>query len=145
MGRMALAGIWSLASVEIASAQPATCAKPEFEAVVEQASAALRELNQKNRGRFQDELRALKDKRGWSTEQFMAEAAPFVHDDRIAEFDQTSGELLDKLNSAGETGGAKSPDCKLLADLRTTMQQLVDTQTAKWTYMFQKLEAALTK
>ena len=75
----------------------------------------------------------------------MAEAAPFVQDDKIAEFDLTSGELLDRINSAGEAGGAKIPDCKLLADLRATMQRLVATQTAKWTYMFGKLDGELAK
>lgn len=130
---------------DLGAAQPASCTKPEFEAVVSDAATALRELNQKNRPGFQEKLRQLKDKRGWSTERFMAEAAPFVQDDRIAEFDQTSGELLNKINSAGEASGAAVPDCALLADLRATMQQLVATQTAKWSYMFQKLDAALKK
>lgn len=114
--------------------------------MVDDAAAALRDLNQKNRLAFQEKLRLLREQRGWSQDQFMAEASAYVQDDRIAEFDQTSAELLVKLNSAGEAGtNAATPDCNLLQELRATMKALVDTQTAKWVYMFQKIDAALKK
>ena len=64
-------------------AQPA-CTKADFEAVVDDAAAALRELNATNKPIFQEKLRQLKEKRGWSHDKFMAEAAPFVQDERIA-------------------------------------------------------------
>jgi hypothetical protein len=41
-----LAGLLALACAAAATAQPATCTKPEFESVVDDAAAALRELNQ---------------------------------------------------------------------------------------------------
>lgn len=140
-----LAGLTVLeGAAGLATAQPASCTRPEFESVVDSAAATLREINQKNRLAFQDRLRLLKEKRGWSQDQFMAEASTYVQDDRIAEFDQTSGELLAKLNSMGETGSsAAAPDCRLLQELRATMKALVDTQTRKWAYMFQKLDVAL--
>ena len=76
----------------------------------------------------------------------MAAAAPLVQDDRIAEFDQTSSELLSRINSMGAEGSsAGSPDCKLLADLRVSMQSLVDTQKAKWAYMFDKVDKELAR
>jgi hypothetical protein len=138
-----LGGLLALAGAEVA-AQPAACARQEFETVVDDAAAALRDLNQKNRPAFQDKLRMLKEQRGWSQEQFMAEASAYVQDDRIVEFDQTSGDLLAKLNSTGEAGAA-TPDCNLLNELRATMKALVETQTSKWVYMFGKIDAALTK
>jgi hypothetical protein len=140
-----LGGLLALAGAE-AAAQPAGCARQEFETVVDDAAAALRDLNQKNRPAFQDKLRMLKEQRGWSQEQFMAEASAYVQDDRIVEFDQTSGDLLAKLNSTGEAGAASAaPDCKLLLELRATMKALVETQTSKWVYMFGKIDAALKK
>ena len=121
-----------------------SCSKPEFESVVETAAATLRDLNARNKPGFQDKLRLLKDRRGWSTEQFLAEAAVYVQDERIADLDTRSSELLSRLNTMGEAGAsAKTPDCKLLAELRATMKSLVDTQIEKWTYMFGKLERAL--
>jgi hypothetical protein len=141
-----LAGLLVLASATAAFAQAAACTRQEFESVVDDAAAALRDLNQKNRLAFQEKLRLLREQRGWSQDQFMAEASAYVQDDRIAEFDQTSAELLVKLNSAGEAGtNAATPDCNLLQELRATMKALVDTQTAKWVYMFQKIDAALKK
>ena len=121
---------------------PAACAKAEFETVVDDAAAALRDLNAKNKPSFQDKLRQLKDKRGWTQDQFLKEAAPFVKDDSIEVFDKKSNALLAKISSIGEEGSAaKTPDCAMLSELHAHMKVLVETQTAKWTYMFEKLDA----
>jgi len=132
------------------AAQPAAaageCQRADFEAVVDDAAAALRELNLKNKPDFQEKLRQLKEKRGWTHDQFLTAAAPFVRDDKIAVFDQQSDQLLNDISSLGQEGAdAKTPDCALLHELRARMQVLVDTQTAKWTYMFEKLNAALAQ
>lgn len=120
------------------------CSKRDFEQVVDDAAAALRDLNAKNRPAFQDRLRILKDKRGWSTEQFLAEASTFVQDDRIGEYDQASADLLARINSVGAEGSsAAMPDCALLGEVNTAMKDLVTAQRAKWNYMFNKLDAAL--
>ena len=134
----------------VAPAKPApggqVCAKADFEAVVDDAAGALRDLNLQNKPAFQEKLRQLKDKRGWSHDAFLKEAAPFVRDDKIAVYDQDSERLLTDISTLGQEGAdAPSPDCALLADLKTRMQTLVDTQTAKWTYMFAKLDAALAQ
>ncbi len=122
------------------------CAKADFEAVVDEAAAALRDLNLKNKPVFQEKLRQLKDKRGWSHDQFLKEATPYVRDAKIAVFDQDSERLLSDISSQGQEGAeAKTPDCALLLELRARMKVLVQTQAAKWTYMFQKLDAALAQ
>lgn len=122
------------------------CAKTDFEQVVEEAAGTLRDLNNKNRPEFQDKLRQLKTKRGWSQDQFLQEAKPLVQDEKIATFDQRSDELLATINNMGEAGAAaKKPDCALLLELRARMKVLVDTQTQKWAYMFDKIDAELWK
>jgi len=122
------------------------CAKADFEAVVDEAAASLRDLNMQNKPAFQEKLRQLKDKRGWSHDEFLKEAAPFVRDDKIAVFDQESEQLLNDISTLGQEGAdAATPDCALLTELRTRMKTLVETQTAKWTYMFEKLDAALAQ
>ncbi len=137
----------ALASAALAQADaPAAqqCAKAEFEDVVDEAAASLRDLNMKNKPAFQEKLRELKDKRGWTHDQFLKEAAPYVRDAKIAVFDQDLDRLLSDISSLGQEGAdAKTPDCALLLELRARMKVLVDTQTAKWTYMFEKLDAAL--
>ena len=123
-----------------------TCAKSDFEAVVEEAAASLRELNTKNKPTFQEKLRQLKDKRGWTHEQFLTEATPFVRDDKIAVYDQSTDELLSAIASMGQEGAtAVTPDCAVLLELRARMKVLVDTQTSKWDYMFGKIETELWK
>ncbi len=141
-----LATIWLAVSAAAQGTPAATggCAKQEFEAVVEGAAGALRDLNARNAPGFQDKLRLLRDRRKWSAEEFMDKAAPFVQDERIAGYDQRSTDLLSKLNTMGEAGAASdTPDCRLLEDLRGTMKSLIDTQIEKWAYMFGKIERGL--
>jgi hypothetical protein len=124
----------------------ADCVKSDFEAVVDEAAGSLRDLNAANKPKFQEKLRLLKDKRGWAQHQFIREAAPFVADDKINDYDQQSNSLLEKIATGGEVGAAAlSPDCVMLDQLRTSMKTLVDTQTAKWSYMTAKIDSELSK
>ena len=116
---LAAALILSVAGAPSALAQAATCAKVDFEAVVDQAAGALRELNLKNRPEFQERLRQLKDKRGWSHDQFLKEAAPFVRDEETAVFDQKSEDLLAAISSMGQEGAEqKTPDSYMRTALK---------------------------
>jgi hypothetical protein len=140
MRRVRAFGILLLLSCSVAKAD--ACARGEFEAVVDQASETLVQLNQKNTPMFQAKLRSLKDKRGWSHDQFIKEGAPFVRDATIAGLDDTSQQLLVTINAQGNADGA---DCKVLGELRAAMTRLVETQNSKWAYMFDKLDKELAK
>ncbi len=138
------------AASAVARAQPgenaptAECVREDLEAVVDEAGAALRKLNQQNKPKFQDRLRQLKDKRGWSHDAFLKNAAPYVRDEEISVYDKTSADLLREISTLGEEGAeARQADCALLIELRARMTILVKTQNDKWTYMFDKLDKAL--
>ena len=127
-----------------AAAAEDTCTREDFEAVVDDAAAALNELNAKHKPTFQALLRRLKERRGWDHDTFMNEAVPFVRDEQIAKFDQETADHLARISSLGEEGAtALKPDCKLLDQVRETMAGLVAAQRAKWSYMFEKIERAL--
>jgi hypothetical protein len=129
-----------------ALAQAPKCSKADFETVVDEAAGALRNLTHQNTPRFQGKLRQLKAKRGWSDEQFLKEAEPLVRDDKTAAFDQKSEALLARITGAGQAAAPGSaPDCALLSGLRASMATLVETQKAKWAYMFEKIEGELRK
>ncbi len=139
-----IAAVSCMAAVTAVQAGP--CAKSDFEAVVDEAAGALRDLNTANKPKFQEKLRKLKDKRGWAHEVFLKEAAPFVADEKINAYDQQSNTLLEKIATGGEAGAAAAtPDCAVLETLRASMKTLVETQTTKWTYMNTKLDAELGK
>jgi hypothetical protein len=124
----------------------APCSKADFETVVDEAAGALRGLAQQNTPHFQASLRQLKAKRGWSDDQFLKEAEPLVRDEKITGFDRTSEDLLARITGAGQAGAAgATPDCSLLVGLRASMAALVETQKAKWAYMFEKIEGELRK
>jgi len=126
-------------------AQAPACAKGDFESVVNEAGAVLRDLNRENTPLFQAKLRQLKDKRSWSNDQFLKEAEPFVRDEQIVGYDQKSESLLGRIAGGDTSGASEAPNCSLLTELRTAMTQLVDTQKAKWGYMFAKIDKELAK
>lgn len=129
-----------------ATANAQTCARSDFEAVVDDAAEALRRLNAENKPVFQELLRTLKEKRGWDHDAYLREAAPFVQDEKIDALDQRSQDLLNDIANLGEEGtSAPAPDCALLVELRQRMQDLVAAQTEKWTYMFTKLRTEIDK
>jgi hypothetical protein len=139
------AGFVSLAAAD-AMAQGPACSRMQFEAAVSDAAGALRDLNAQNRPPFQTRLRALKDKRGWTHDQFLREATPLVQDARIAQFDKESSEYLEKIQTMGAEGAsAKEPDCARLTDVKTHMQSLVASQQAKWKYMIERVDQELAK
>ena len=136
----------SVCLIAIASA-PAfaqSCARTDFEAVVDNAAEALRQLNGENKPVFQERLRALREKRGWDHDTFISKAQPFVIDETIEGFDSRSQDLLNTIASLGEQGtSAETPDCSLLLRLRELMTDLVAAQKEKWAYMFAKLDKAI--
>ena len=146
---LAIVAVFAVAvmdSRELLAGDTSTCTKQEFEVVVEDAAGSLRDLNAKNRPAFQEKLRDLKDKRKWTHDEFLEKAKPFVRDDKTVVFDQSTDELLSAIASMGQEGAAAAtPDCALLLELRARMKLLVDTQTAKWSYMFEKIDAELAK
>jgi hypothetical protein len=129
-----------------ALSQGAACAKADFEAVVNAAGAALRDLTQQNTPVFQAKLRELKDKRSWSNDEFLKQAEPLVRDETIAGYDKKSEELVARI--AGGGGGSETdavPDCALLTGLQADLKLLVETQQAKWTHMLAKVQQELAK
>jgi hypothetical protein len=144
---------WGLAALLVvpcaggeALGQATSCAKVDFEAVVNEAGSSLRDLNKQNTPVFQAKLRELKDKRGWSNDQFLKEAEPFVRDSEIVALDQKSEQLLNRIAGGGQQGASGgTPDCGQLTELRTALKWLVETQQTKWTYMFAKISKELAK
>lgn len=121
-----------------------TCTRAEFEAVVGEAAQALRRLNAENRPVFQQRLRELKERRGWSQDKFLEAAAPIVQDERTEDMDRQSSELLARIQSMGAEGSSASqPDCAKLAELRGHMRALVDVQKSKWQHLFAKIAKEL--
>lgn len=144
MAIMALALLPVSWDTRAAAQGAAGCTRSDFEQVVDQAAAALAELNAKKTPAFQGLLRQLKTKRNWSHAEFIKLGTPYVQDDQIADYDAKSNDLLASIADKGERGAsAATPDCKLLDELRGTMKTLVATQVAKWDYMYAKLDRAL--
>ncbi|MEL6375150.1 MAG: hypothetical protein AAFR04_14420 [Pseudomonadota bacterium] len=139
----------ALISFMAASALPVSvgmaCDKAAFERVVQQSSRALQGLTQANKPRFQRKLQALKAKRGWSYDEFLTQAAPFVHDPKTQAYDQSTQQTLARVYDLGREGTREVPDCKVLDELRGLLERLVTTQKAKWRYLFTKVDAELAR
>ena len=144
--RAALLMALALSLAVPAAGQEPGCTREAFESVVGQSAAALRDLTSKNRPAFQARLRDLKDKRGWSHDQFLKLGAPIVQDERTEAFDKQSSALLADIERMGAEGSAApKPDCAALARLRDRMEALVDAQKQKWAYLIEKVERELAR
>lgn len=136
----------AMVSAATCDAVAQTCTRADFETAVSEAAQALRDLNQANKPAFQAKLRQLKTKRGWNHDQFLSEAAPIVQDQRIAGYDDQSAAFLARIEQLGAEGtSAAAPDCSRLADVRQSMQSLVEVQKAKWSYMFERVGLELAR
>lgn len=140
-------GIAPPAKAQVSAPAASSCTRSDFELVVDEAGATLRSLTSKFRPPFQNKLRQLREKRGWSHDDFVDKAAPFVRDDTIVALDRKSGDLLASINAIGEGGsaGQGQPDCTLLLQLRASLEAMVAAQTEKWRYMFAKIDAELAR
>lgn len=135
--------IWTSAA---SAAAADSCTRADFEAAVGEAAQALRQLNQANKPPFQAQLRQLKAKRGWSYDQFLAEAAPIVQDVTIASYDDRSAAFLSRIEQLGAEGTrVETPNCAHLVEVRQAMVALVEVQKAKWAYMFDKVGKELAR
>lgn len=133
-------------AVSPAIAQQAACSRGDFEGVVSEVALALRNLNQSNRPAFQSKLRMLKEKRGWSQDDFLKLAAPIVQDEKITAYDKKTGEALDQINTMSVVaGGSDAADCEKLGELKGRMGALIELQKERWQYMFSRLDAELAK
>ena len=135
------------------------CGREAFASVVERASAELSAMNEANKKRFHEKLQMLKLRAGWSDADFVAQATPFIRDERIGAFDTQNKLLLAKvpeLGSAERTvaslasaspaiGASADGRCGMMNELRGLMASLVENSRAKWAYMFGKVDAALEK
>jgi hypothetical protein len=135
------------AMAQAAAQESAVCAKADFEAVVNAAGAALRDLTQQNRPVLLGKLHQLKDKRSWTSDEFPKQVQAIVSDETTAGFDKKSEELVARISSGGGRGEAETaaPDCTLLTGLQADLKLLVETQQAKWAHTFARIDQELAR
>lgn len=82
----------------LSTGHAASCAREDFAQAVDQAGAALRQLNADNAPRLRSKMRALKDARGWPDAGFEEQAMGAVQDERMAALDLQANDLLAKID-----------------------------------------------
>jgi hypothetical protein len=135
-----------LGASRAAFSQAAACAKADFEAVVNGAGAALKDLANQNTPVFQAKLLQLKDKRSWSNDELKQQAGPLLRDEKTAGFDKQSEELVARITGGGKAEAEPAaPNCALLTGLQADLKLLLETQQAKWTHVLARIDQELAK
>lgn len=130
------------------------CDQAAFAAVVGEASAQLNAMNSQGKADFQRKLQLLKQQRGWSDDEFIAAATPFVQNSEVAAFDQGNKRLLENVAQLGTpapmtasltglSARSQGNHCAMLEKLRGLMVKLVDNTQAKWSNMIGQVDVAL--
>ena len=156
MRALAVTLICSAFAVTHANAQG--CEREAFTGLVDQAKAELTALNTTNKQLFQAKLQVLKDSRGWSDKELVANATPFVRDETIAAFDDETKALLARIpelnvrpsrSVASLAGAVPSANaalekrCAAIERLQGILGKVVESTRAKWAYMIGKLDVAI--
>lgn len=135
------------------------CDQAAFSAVVDEARTQLQALNTKNKTEFHQKLDALREKRGWSKDDFVKNARPLVQDSEISSYDARHEALLARVSQIGQAdqpvaslasiapAAEPAPDkrCVMLDELRSLMGRVIENTRAKWAYMHDKTDAALSQ
>jgi len=124
----------------LSTGHAASCTREDFAQAVDQAGAALRQLNADNAPRLRSKMRALKDARGWPDAGFEEQAMGAVQDERTAALDLQANDLLAKIDTLGTIDLGKEPDCAKLQELAAASLELQATVKAKAAYTLAKLD-----
>ena len=124
-----------------AQAQTAQCPPEQFRKVVDDAGAALRKINSDQRPKLEAGLRRLKDKHGWSEDDYADKANVLLSDAKSDDYDVKASELLAKLDQISEQAQAGKAECTRLAELESTALELQATIRVKAQYMLARIEA----
>ena len=121
-----------------ASAQ--SCTSEQIRKVVDDTGAVLRRINAESRQRLDTGLKRLKEKNGWSEDDYLEKANLALSDARSDAYDVTATDLLGKLDRLGEETPTGAPDCSRLGELEATALELQATVRVKTQYMLARLD-----
>ena len=121
--------------------QAEPCTSEAFRKIVDDTGAALRRLHTETQPRLQSGFRRLKEKRGWSEDDYLDKANTLLTDEKSDVFDAKAGELLAKLDRLAEDAPIAAPDCPRLAELEATAIELRAAVRAKTQYMLARIES----
>jgi hypothetical protein len=133
-------GVMTLAQLVSGVGLAASCTREEFAHAVDQAGAALRQINADNAPRLRAKMRQLKDARGWPDAGFEEKAYEALQDERMAQLDAQANDLLSRLDQLGTVDPGREPDCAKLQELSAASLELQATVKAKAAYTLAKLD-----
>ena len=131
-----------LASMSVAT-RAETCTPEQFRKVVDEAGAVLRRLNAESQPGLQGGFRKLKNKFGWSDDEYMDKANALLSDRQSEAYDAKAGELLVKLDQLNEGPVGSVQDCARLGELEATALELQATVKVKTRYMLARIDGQL--
>ena len=129
------------ALLAMSPARAATCPPDQFAAAVDQSGASLRSFNGEAQPKLNERIKALKAKKGWPDEGYEEKAYDYLQDQRIAEFDTRSNDLLSKIDMLGQQGEKGGAECPSLDELKAAGGELLGVMKAKSAYMIERIDA----
>lgn len=130
------------------AAQGEDCGPEVLKRIVGQASKALTIMNKDKTASFQQRLRELKRKRGWTDQQMLSLAAPIVENEAVAQYDQRTKGIYAQISSLGKADVGKvdrDGRCVVRDKLDSLLTELVENNVQRWAMITDALEAELAK
>ncbi len=135
----------ALAGAQASHAQAPACTAADFGAAVDRSGAELRAFTLEAQPKLQEKMRRYKEARNLSEEEYQDIAIEAIQDQKLAEFDETSGTLLLKVDTLGRVADGAAPDCSKLNDIKAASSSLLAVMKAKSDYMLARLDEKIAQ
>lgn len=127
------------------SGQALACTAEDFGKAVDEAGQLLRSYNGEAAPALNRRLRQLGQKRGWKESEIEERALAELSDDKLAGFDATANELLDKIDTLGRVAPGGELDCAKLDEMKAAGLELLAVMKAKTAYTVAKIDGELAR
>ncbi len=140
--------LWGLLGLglQFLAVQPAfsdTCTLEELTKTADEVGASLRRYNNDTMPKVQAKMQQLRLKKGWSPAKYRELAADYLHDSRIAGFDEKANELYLKIDQLSPRENDKKIECSRVSALRAAGLELLAVMKAKSAHTLSKIDQEL--
>ena len=132
---------WGMALPAIAADE--TCAEADYAAAVDRSGAQLSKASREVQPRIQERMRTLQKLKGLGGEDYETAALEAIQDNKLADLDARSAELLLQIDAMGRLPAGKTPSCAEVADIDKLGAKLLSVVRAKSDYILTRLDSEI--
>ena len=129
----------------VSAAHAATCSAGDFAKVFDESGKSLRAFALATQPKLQERMRAYRDAKKLTDENYEDAALDAIQDSTLAGLDEKSSTLLESVHANGRIPEGGAPDCTKLDTITVQARDLLDVMRQKSDYMLARLDAKIAE